>query len=1105
MCRVLILDDDLRFAESLKPVVDGFEGGGTITEIATTVDRALARAQEALLNGQPYTIFIVDQRLGLGMDGIEAMRELKTISPDSSAIILTGINDTEVGVRAYQAGAFRYLAKPVEEEELTFVLRSLMQSRRVEVENRWRKVFSEMMERALRCNSFTDVADVVIQHCLQLGFERAHLFWSPRRENERRPNVLVGIKRAGEGLFPAFPKTRFNLSEKRNLNRLLSQRDAVFILESKTNAEFKREIESIGCPYPCAGLWILPLHSGDELLGALLLDFGESRKYLTEHHRALLDFLARQISVTLEHSRLYNEQNRTSGEMKLLQHASVQMLRIVELYEESFWLTVLTVATTGYGLGFNRALLFLAKDDGNIFRGEAAIDNGNQTMPDVQKDEKRTYDLDSLIKVAFDQGVHLTQFNASIRTMRIPFDDFGDSIRTAVKQKQVIELSTEEAADQLPAFILNGCHIGACAILPVHVRNALLGMVIVDNQHSSKPLNKIPLDNLQTLLANAGLVWDNHRQRTQSEELLDATYEILGGAGHKPIHETLNLICKTARAFCQADWALIYPLQKITVPPFYEFDFEALGHDGNLTSNTDMTKEQPNLGGVSMHILEKGDLSIEDLDMENPIIGDCPLAEHQFIKREKIKALIGIAIQDPYTREPLGILYLDYFQRHSFNREIKHEIRHANSCARLAAAAISNNRHPTDRHQRGLLDAAQSISKTVGAELNIEEVMASILMELKRLFRDTSLCVLLYDENENALRFAPRTLDYYKIANPEFQNTKFFPLNVMKKGSIACRAARITIETHRADPLHVQNVNEDPDYLPLNPKTVSELCVSLVGRDGNLLGVLALEREKHAFDDDDIAFIRMAVEQLGQSIERAQQSDQLAFKSTVATMTAWASDIAHDINSEIGLIRGHAYLLKQVIKDPQVVRYVDEINESAKKLSSVGPWSEQSKKEISLDKSLQGFLESIVSQRNVKLELNLQAPDAHIKVNPNEFKHVLRHLVRNSARAMGNTIEKKISVSTRHLPDGRAEILFQDYGPGVDDEIRAAIFQRRTTTKTTSGGYGLLIARQLVEDINGKITLLPAEQGKGAVFSIKLPITIKQLALRKTGALSHVA
>jgi ActR/RegA family two-component response regulator len=113
MCRVLILDDDKRFAESLKPVVDHFEDNGTTTsELASTLDEALRLAKTAVQTGQPYTVFLIDQRLGAGKDGIEAMEELRKVSPNSSAIIFTGIEDPEVGIRAYRAGAFRYLTKP---------------------------------------------------------------------------------------------------------------------------------------------------------------------------------------------------------------------------------------------------------------------------------------------------------------------------------------------------------------------------------------------------------------------------------------------------------------------------------------------------------------------------------------------------------------------------------------------------------------------------------------------------------------------------------------------------------------------------------------------------------------------------------------------------------------------------------------------------------------------------------------------------------------------------------------------------------------------------------------------------------------------------------
>jgi GAF domain-containing protein len=1094
MCRVLILDDDKRFAESLKPVVDNFEDNGTTTsELASTLDEALVLAKAAVQAGQPYTVFLVDQRLGAGKDGIEAMGELRKVSPNSSAIIFTGIEDPEVGIRAYRAGAFRYLTKPIEVEELTFVLNALMRSRREEVENKWRKIFSEMMETALHHSNFSDVAKVVVNYSMQLGFKRVHLFWAPKQSDSTERNIFVGIECAGDGCISSFSEIKFCLPEKKELRKILRSRDAAFIHEHDISQEFKGEIESIGFQYPTGGWWILPLWSGQELLGTLTLDFGETHGYLSEHERTLLDFFARQVSVTLEHAGLYNREKRTSEEMKLLQRASVEMLRIAHQSEDAFWLTVLTIATANFGLGFNRALLFLTKDNHRILYGRAGVgDNDSEGARRVwEQDEERQYGFDSFLEDVISKRIQTTPLHKFIIGKEISTREFGNKIRDILEIGEMIELSVKEASTQLPDSITNGFTPAECALLPVRAGIKILGLVIVDNKHNQKPLNRNSLGNLQTLLANAGLVWETLHQRAKSEELLDANYEILGGAGYQPLQETLDLICKTARNFSEANWAIIYPIRKVGISPFYEFEHEQFGHDGILKAPINLSVEQPDVGGVSMHVLHKGELIVNDMDIESPTLGNKKLSENHFIQREEVKALAGIAIKDPYTREPLGILYLDYLQSHLFS-EI--EIRHANSFARLAAVAISNARRNDEQRHRELLKTALEISEKIGTELNIEEIMANVLEKLQIRFKNTALCILLYDEDEKALKFAPQTLQYYKIVNPELQSIRNFPVNEKNNGSIACKAARKALATHHQEYFHAPDVKSDPDYLPLNPKTSSELCVSLMSGNGKLLGVLALEREGNIFDKDDIALVETVAHQLGQAIERSQRSEQLAFKSTVATMTAWASDIAHDINSEVGRIRGNAYLIKQMSEEQKIADYADEIDESAKTLSSVGPWSSQAKKEIPLDLSLQGFLEQIVVQRNVYLETNLQAPDVYIKVNPNEFQHVLRHLTRNAARAMEHfdgTKEKKISVSTRHLQDGEAEILFQDYGPGIDDRVRAAIFQRRASTKLSAGGYGLLIARQLVDDMGGKITLLPAEAGKGAIFSIKLPIIDK--------------
>jgi len=139
----------------------------------------------------------------------------------------------------------------------------------------------------------------------------------------------------------------------------------------------------------------------------------------------------------------------------------------------------------------------------------------------------------------------------------------------------------------------------------------------------------------------------------------------------------------------------------------------------------------------------------------------------------------------------------------------------------------------------------------------------------------------------------------------------------------------------------------------------------------------------------------------------------------------------------------------------------------------------------------------LARQRNIKvLDQQLNASGARVLANPMEVQRILRHLVRNADRFMSKLPEKKIDIATHILKDGRVEIIFRDYGPGVDEKVRPTIFRRQVTTKQSSkdnpeegGGFGLLLTRLLVREMEGTIRLLPNDNNlPGARFSIKLPV-----------------
>ena len=391
--------------------------------------------------------------------------------------------------------------------------------------------------------------------------------------------------------------------------------------------------------------------------------------------------------------------------------------------------------------------------------------------------------------------------------------------------------------------------------------------------------------------------------------------------------------------------------------------------------------------------------------------------------------------------------------------------------------------------RRRQLTTAKEIAETIGLGMNLEKTMEAVIQILHTVFEKTSLCVLLYQSDIEALKFAPATLKYYKVQNPDFRRQHTFP---MTGKSIACRVARRALQTRSVVCENRGDVINDPDYLPLDPDVKSELCVSLMSTRNDLLGVLVLERYKlNDFDEMDEELVKTAAQLMGSAIERTRQSEELEFRTTVAAQTAWAADIAHEINNEVGQIRNWTYILKDRLRDDQeLLNFALRIEESASVLSSTGPWSDQPPQVIKLDFLLKRNLEKLASQRNLEVEYQLGAKDVYIHVNPVEFQRVLRHLVRNAAKAMQNSRIRKLTVSTHSLNNSLVEILFQDSGPGISREVQLSIFQRPITTKSR-GGYGLLLVRQMIGDMGGQIKLIPQKRGQGAVFSIQFPVASK--------------
>lgn len=111
--RVLLVDDETEFLETL---VKRLRKRKLDVEAASSGKDAL----NALRNS-PVDVVVLDVKMP-DMDGIETLKEIKKIQPSVEVIMLTGHASVEVAMQGMELGAFDYLMKPMDIDELLYKL-----------------------------------------------------------------------------------------------------------------------------------------------------------------------------------------------------------------------------------------------------------------------------------------------------------------------------------------------------------------------------------------------------------------------------------------------------------------------------------------------------------------------------------------------------------------------------------------------------------------------------------------------------------------------------------------------------------------------------------------------------------------------------------------------------------------------------------------------------------------------------------------------------------------------------------------------------------------------------------------------------------------------
>jgi DNA-binding NtrC family response regulator len=123
--KILVVDDELFVRELL---LEFLSTQGYEVSLADSGEKAVK-----LMQTQPVDVVLLDLKMP-GIDGIEALKQIKEIDPNTLAIIMTGYPTIESSIEALHHGAYDYVIKPFKLNELKSSIQKALQEHKLKTE-----------------------------------------------------------------------------------------------------------------------------------------------------------------------------------------------------------------------------------------------------------------------------------------------------------------------------------------------------------------------------------------------------------------------------------------------------------------------------------------------------------------------------------------------------------------------------------------------------------------------------------------------------------------------------------------------------------------------------------------------------------------------------------------------------------------------------------------------------------------------------------------------------------------------------------------------------------------------------------------------------------
>lgn len=245
---------------------------------------------------------------------------------------------------------------------------------------------------------------------------------------------------------------------------------------------------------------------------------------------------------------------------------------------------------------------------------------------------------------------------------------------------------------------------------------------------------------------------------------------------------------------------------------------------------------------------------------------------------------------------------------------------------------------------------------------------------------------------------------------------------------------------------------------------------------------------------------------LTQEIEDHKQTEkrlrdtqgELIQTAKLAVLGQMSASISHELNNPLAAIRSYADNARQFLALDKIQNVDQNLNRIAELTERMGKISSQLKffarkasgnlEKTKIGSVIQNAIELVRPQfKTAPVEFYTEQLEKNLKVKADivQLEQVLVNLINNAHKAMQDSVEKKLSISSEQR-DGWIMIHVDDSGPGIDESHLSKIFDPFFTTRKSGLGLGLSISARIIDSMQGHLSATNLKN-HGARFTISMP------------------